>query len=167
MAYRTQKFITELTQVLPVVGHKEFVQFQGFINFFVTIQFFVVKGCWPHAQPPRWRTTPRRMSTTAYSIDSQLTSITGGCSSIRNLKDTMLWWQGPTKHGFQGLQIFNRPKMKMKVRRIDHVVFSFYWNLMWLSISDLEFLYKYCGFVTKCFTWHLCLAASNLYMSCK
>jgi hypothetical protein len=31
-----------------------------------------------HAQPPSWRTTPFRLSATAYSIYSQLPSISGG-----------------------------------------------------------------------------------------
>jgi hypothetical protein len=32
----------------------------------------------PHAQPPSWRTTPCRLSATAYSIYLQLSSISGG-----------------------------------------------------------------------------------------
>ena len=34
-------------------------------------------GCLPHANYPSWRTTPGRLSTAAYSIYSQLTSISG------------------------------------------------------------------------------------------
>jgi hypothetical protein len=36
--------------------------------------------------PPSWRTTPCRLSATAYSINSQLPSISAGRSSIRNLR---------------------------------------------------------------------------------
>jgi hypothetical protein len=39
-----------------------------------------------------WRTTPCRLSATAYSIYSQLLSISGGRSSIRNLRTRMSWW---------------------------------------------------------------------------
>jgi hypothetical protein len=46
----------------------------------------MVRGCRPHAQPPSWRTTPCRLSATAYSIYSQLPSISGGLPSIRNLR---------------------------------------------------------------------------------
>jgi hypothetical protein len=38
------------------------------------------------AQPPSWRTNPCRLSATAYSKYSQQPSITGGRSSIRNLR---------------------------------------------------------------------------------
>jgi hypothetical protein len=44
----------------------------------------MVKGCYPHAQPPSWRTIPYCLSAAAYSIYSQLTSIAGGRSSIHN-----------------------------------------------------------------------------------
>jgi hypothetical protein len=37
-----------------------------------------VNSCWPHAQPPRWRATPCRLSAITYSIYSQLGSICGG-----------------------------------------------------------------------------------------
>jgi hypothetical protein len=38
----------------------------------------------PHAQPPSWRTTSCQLSAAAYSMYSQLTSITGGRASIRD-----------------------------------------------------------------------------------
>jgi hypothetical protein len=58
---------------------KESVQFRGFILAFVTSFFFTARSCYPHAQHPSWRTTPCRLSATAYSIYSQLPSIPGGC----------------------------------------------------------------------------------------
>jgi hypothetical protein len=48
--------------------------------------FFTVKGCEPNDQPPSCRTTPCRLSAAAYSIHSQLPSIAGGRSSIRNTR---------------------------------------------------------------------------------
>jgi len=48
---------------------------------------FTVMGCRPHAQPPSWRTTPCRLSATAYSIYSQLSSISGG-PSLTNIFKT-------------------------------------------------------------------------------
>jgi hypothetical protein len=44
----------------------------------VTGIFLTVRGCWPHAQPPSWRTAPCLLSAAAYSIYSQLTSSAGG-----------------------------------------------------------------------------------------
>jgi hypothetical protein len=62
---------------------------------------FTVRGCWPHAQPPSWRTTPCRLSATAYSIYSQLPSVPGGLPSTHNLRTrhamvtrTHLTWAG-------------------------------------------------------------------------
>jgi hypothetical protein len=63
---------------------KESVQVRGSVWFFVTNLFFMVKVYYPHAQPRIWRTTPYRLSVAAYSIYSQLPSIAGGRSSIRN-----------------------------------------------------------------------------------
>jgi hypothetical protein len=44
-------------------------------------KIFTVRGCRPHAQPSSWRTTPCRLSATAYSIYSQLPSAAGGLNS--------------------------------------------------------------------------------------
>jgi hypothetical protein len=38
---------------------------------FVTGLFFIVRGCYSHAQPPSWRTTTCRLSTAAYSMYSK------------------------------------------------------------------------------------------------
>ncbi|KDR12861.1 hypothetical protein L798_13166 [Zootermopsis nevadensis] len=46
----------------------------------------IAKCCWPHAQLPIWSTTTCRLSATANSIYSRLTTRTGCCSSIRNLR---------------------------------------------------------------------------------
>jgi hypothetical protein len=43
------------------------------------------------SQPPSWRTTLCRLSEAAYSMYSQLTSITGGRPSIRDRGRAMLW----------------------------------------------------------------------------
>jgi hypothetical protein len=48
---------------------------------FVTGLFFTVRSWYPQAQPPSWRTTPYRLSATAYSIYSELPSKTGGRSN--------------------------------------------------------------------------------------
>jgi len=42
-------------------------------EYFIT-KYFTRRGCWHLTQPPSWRTTPRRLSVTAYSIYSQLPS---------------------------------------------------------------------------------------------
>jgi hypothetical protein len=65
---------------------KESVQVQGLSIHFVTSYFFMVRSCWHLAQPQSWRTTPCQLPVTTYSMYSQLPSITGGCSSIRNLR---------------------------------------------------------------------------------
>jgi hypothetical protein len=67
-----------------VVFSCAFSRFRGSRNKFVTILFFPLKGCWPHAKFSSLKTTPCHLSTTAYSIYSQLPSIAGGRTSIRN-----------------------------------------------------------------------------------
>jgi hypothetical protein len=76
------------------------VWFRGFLQYFVTWLIFYSELLTP-------RPTPCRLSATAYSIYSQLPSISGGRSSIRNLRTRhavvtvthLSWWQGPTYHG--------------------------------------------------------------------
>jgi hypothetical protein len=49
----------------------------------LTELFFTVRGCYTNAQPPNWKTTPCRLSGSAYSMHLQPSSIAGGRSSIR------------------------------------------------------------------------------------
>jgi hypothetical protein len=56
---------------------KEFFQVWDPLWHFVISLFFKVRSCWHHAQPPSWRTTPCRLSTTAYLIYSKLPCISG------------------------------------------------------------------------------------------
>ena len=52
------------------------VQVRGLLfEHFMTWYVFTVRSCYQLAQPPSWRTTPCRLSATAYSIYSQLLSI--------------------------------------------------------------------------------------------
>jgi hypothetical protein len=62
---------------------KESVQVRGSLEAFVT-SFLYGEGLLNPRPTPSWRTTPCYLSTTAYSIYSQLMSIAGGRSSIRN-----------------------------------------------------------------------------------
>jgi hypothetical protein len=69
------------------LGHlsKVSIQVRGSLEVFVTSLFFTVKVVSPMPDPS-WRTIPCRLSAAAYSIHSQLPSISAGCSSIHNLK---------------------------------------------------------------------------------
>jgi hypothetical protein len=63
------------------------VQVRCALKHFVTIKNFYGEGLSaPRPTPPSWRTTPCRLSATAYSIYSQLPSVPGGLPSIRNLR---------------------------------------------------------------------------------
>ena len=46
--------------------------------------------------PPSWRTTPRRLFATAYSIYSQLPSLSEAVPLSATWGRAMPWWQGPT-----------------------------------------------------------------------
>jgi hypothetical protein len=48
--------------------------------------FFTLRVSLPHDQHPSWRTNPCRRSATAYSIYSQLPSVSGGLPSNRYLR---------------------------------------------------------------------------------
>jgi hypothetical protein len=61
-------------------------QVRGALKHFVTIKICAVRGYWRRAQPPSWRTAHCRLSATAYSIYSQLPSVSGELPSIRNLR---------------------------------------------------------------------------------
>jgi hypothetical protein len=86
----TGPYLSQPNQISPIfqcLGRsKESVQVRGALKHFVTIKNFYGEWLWPHAQPPSWRTTPYRLSATAYSIYSQLPSVLGRLPSIRNLR---------------------------------------------------------------------------------
>jgi hypothetical protein len=73
---------------------------------FVTICFFTVWSCWHLAQPQSWRTIPCRLSTSAYSIYSQLNSVLEAVPPYTTWSRAM-WCQGLT---CQGLLCFIRSK---------------------------------------------------------
>ena len=59
-----------------LVCTKVYIQFQGFLcKPFVTRYVFMVRSCWHLAHPPSCRSTPCRLSVTAYSIYSHLPCI--------------------------------------------------------------------------------------------
>jgi hypothetical protein len=60
------------------------VQVRGSFRLFVTNLFFYDEGLLTPFQPPSCKTTPCRLSAAPYLIYSQLPSIAGGRSSIRN-----------------------------------------------------------------------------------
>jgi len=65
------------------------------------------------AQTPRWRTTPCRLSATAYSIYSQLPSVPGGLPSIRNLRTQhALVTRDPSN---MGVDICSQEKLKYAI----------------------------------------------------
>ena len=59
---------------------------------------FTGRYCQHLAQPPSWRTTPCRLSATAYSLYSQLPSISEAVLPSATWGRAMPWWQGPTYH---------------------------------------------------------------------
>jgi hypothetical protein len=55
---------------------------------------------WYFLYPPSWRTTPCRLSATAYSIYLQLPSILEAIPPSAPWGRTTMWWQGPNYHGY-------------------------------------------------------------------
>ena len=75
---------------------------------FVTKPVFAVRSWQHHAQTPSCRTTPCRLSATAYSIYSQLPSISEAVSPSATWERAMPWWQGPTYHGYNTTYAFEK-----------------------------------------------------------
>ena len=75
------------------------VEARGKCILLITRPVFMEKNCYHIAQPPSWRTTPRRLSATAYSIWLQLPSILEAVPPSATWGRAMPWWQGPTYHG--------------------------------------------------------------------
>jgi len=74
------------------------VRVRGSYKHFVTRYVFTVRS-YHLAQPPSWRTTPCRLSATAYSIYSQLSSILEAAPPPATWGRAMPWWHGPAYHG--------------------------------------------------------------------
>jgi hypothetical protein len=76
------------------------VQFRGFVNISSQRYVFTVRSCLHLAQPPSWRTTPCRLSVTAYSTYSKLPSILEGPFLHTQLEDAPgRGDRDPTYHG--------------------------------------------------------------------
>ena len=63
--------------------------------------FVTVRNCQKLAQPPSRRTTPCRLSATAYSIHSQLPCISEAVSPAATWGRPIPRWLGPTYHGMK------------------------------------------------------------------
>ena len=94
------------------------------------------------AQPPSRRTTPCRLSATAYLIYSQLPSTSAGRSYIRNLRTRhavvtgtrLSLWQGPTYHGKISVII-----IKSLSYRCSRISSSSVWNSLTLAMSMTDY----------------------------
>ena len=83
--------------------------------FFLTRLVFKVRSFWHLTQLPSWRTTPWRLSTTAYSIYSQLPSILEAVPPSATWGRAMPWWQEPTYCGLQLKAFENNRKTHMMI----------------------------------------------------
>jgi hypothetical protein len=63
--------------ILIILGEE--YKFRGFMLGFVRSLFFTASSCYPHPKRTSWRTTPYRLSATAYSMYLQLFSISERC----------------------------------------------------------------------------------------
>ena len=83
------------------------VQVRGTCSCSVNTSVFMVRS-WHHlAQPPRWWTAPCKLSATAYWIYSQLLSILEAVPPSETWGCALLWCQGRTYHGLNGLPFKN------------------------------------------------------------
>jgi hypothetical protein len=111
-----------LISIFRRLGHlsKESIQLRGTVWFFCNKFIFKVKGCSPPPPPTSWKATPCRLSVAAYSIYSQLSSIAGGHSSIRNLRmhhavvtgTHLTWWMQKISAKTVGIVTWRTHKVK-------------------------------------------------------
>ena len=98
--YSNRRYTTPFTSARHMSvrwGTKESVQVWGLVKCFITSWGFTMRT-YHLAQPPSWRTTPCRLSATAYSIYSQLPSISEAVPPSTAWGRATLWWLGPTYH---------------------------------------------------------------------
>ena len=86
---------------------KASVQARGKCLCFITKPVFTVRCCLHLTQTPDWRTTPCRLSTTAYSIYSQLPSLLEVFPPSATWGRTMPWWRGLTHHRCNATHAWN------------------------------------------------------------
>jgi len=107
-----------LSQLDPVPT-KVSVLFRGRSSCFVTKKVFTVTSCQHLAEPPSWRTTPCRLSATAYSIYWQLPLIVEAIAPSATWRRAMPSWEGPTYHGFTSDTPFLKHSLKMAPTSVE------------------------------------------------
>jgi len=119
--YWTRMFVTTFTSAshLSLSKAKISVHVWGTCSYFVTKPVCTVRSCQQLAQTLSRRTASCRLSTTAYSMYSQLPFILEAVPPSATWGCAMPWWQEPTCHG-QGLlklQISQKPIFKWSVQK--------------------------------------------------
>jgi len=81
-----------------IIAYKSFKTYENKLvcEYFVTKYILTGRSCQHLAQPPSWRTTPCRLSVTAYSIYLQLPSISEAVPPSTTWGCVMPWCKGPT-----------------------------------------------------------------------
>ena len=71
------------------------IQVRGKCSWYEKIQFLMSRVVNTSPSPPSWRNTPCRLFATAYSIYSQLLSLSEAVPPSATWGRAMPWWQGP------------------------------------------------------------------------
>jgi hypothetical protein len=97
--YANRRFITAFTSARHLSLTRVSAQVRGLLyECFVTRYVFTARSCQHLAQTPCWRTTPFRLSATAYSVHPQPPSMLEAVPPSVTWGRAMPWWQGPTHH---------------------------------------------------------------------
>jgi hypothetical protein len=95
---------------------------------------------------PSWRTTPRRLFATAYSIYSQLPSISEAVPPSATWGRAMPWWQGPTSHGHTSYIRHKHPRRPSKTAQFASTVTNQTVKAIWENnclLSESRETHKY------------------------
>jgi hypothetical protein len=98
-------------------------------------------SCWHFIQPPSWRTIPSRLSAAAYSIYSQLPSISEVVPPSATWGRAMPWWQGHIT--CFDLLIKNTIRNKIPRKQFTHVIAYLSLVLFCFEISNCISLHIY------------------------
>ena len=104
----------------------------------------MVRSCWHFTQHPRWRTTPCRLSVTAYSIYLQLPSILEATPPSTTWGRAMPWWKGPTYHGFHCYSRVLTKHIKLPTQKVSSLFHDFTNNLG-LKLAGTDGILSTCG----------------------
>jgi len=144
------------------IGHtKVSIHVQSKCSWFATKQVFRVRSCQHLAQSSSWRTMLLQLSTTTYSIYSQLPSTLEAIPLSTTWGRTLMWWHEPTYHGGINLTYQNSIHEEIQSRmQSGNSCYHSVQNLLSSTLLSKNIKTKTCTTVILPVSWYGCEAWS-------